>query len=160
MTLERRSRLSADQKTIALSLLLVLGAAIVLWRLPFGHALVSLDAPIPVVAIVIGGLFLLGEQVMVNVEFRRQAYSLTLAGIPLALGLMLLPPHVLVVVRLIGSATAFAIQRIKPVKVLYNLAAYGFEAALVSTVAHWAIGAHPHLTVPVAAEFGGRPGRG
>src|SRR3978361_2273703 len=72
----------------------------------------STDAPIATAlpaSVVMTGLavaFLLGEQLLMNVEFRRQAYSMTLGGIPLVIGLLFAPLHYVVVARLIGAGAA------------------------------------------------------
>jgi diguanylate cyclase (GGDEF)-like protein len=80
--------------------------------------------------------FFVAEQNLVNVEFRRESHSLTFAGVPLALGILLLPVHELVVARLVGSLAALLWQRIAAEKVAYNTAAFCFEAAVSGTVLH------------------------
>ncbi len=92
-------------------------------------------APVPL-AVGLGLLFFLSEQLLMNIEFRRQAHSFTLAGVPLALGVLLAGPHELVLARVIGSVLAFAVQRISVEKTVYNTAAYAFEAAVDVTVVH------------------------
>ncbi len=75
-------------------------------------------------------LFTIGDMCLLHVEVRREAYSVTLAGVPLALGVLLCDSHELVILRVIGSAVAFGLQRAAWQKAGYNLAAYAFEAAL------------------------------
>ncbi|MCW2541121.1 MAG: putative Diguanylate cyclase/phosphodiesterase [Frankiales bacterium] len=145
-----RRQLTAGQKTVLLSLALALAAAGLTLQAP-SYPLIALPASQPVIMVGLAALFLLAELVLLNVEFRRHAYSFTLAGVPLALGMMLLPPHVFVILRLVGSLAAFLIQRISPAKVTYNLAAYGFEAALAATAAGWLGGFDPHLDLVGAA---------
>ncbi|HEY8822146.1 MAG TPA: hypothetical protein VIM49_09420, partial [Dermatophilaceae bacterium] len=88
----------------------------------------------PLTAVAIAVAFFVAEQNLVNIEFRRQSYSLTFAGVPLALGILLLPLHELVLARLLGSLTALLWQRIAAEKITYNTAAYCFEAALSGTL--------------------------
>ncbi|MGH8860422.1 MAG: diguanylate cyclase domain-containing protein, partial [Jatrophihabitantaceae bacterium] len=101
-----------------------------------------------------GGLyvsFLLGELLLMNIEFRRQAHSLTLAGIPLVLGALLAPLQVVVLARLLGAATALAGQRMRWQKFAYNVAAYAFEAALDTSLIHALLGTRTHqLGLPAA----------
>jgi diguanylate cyclase (GGDEF)-like protein len=90
------------------------------------------------VALFVG--FLLGELLLMNIEFRRQAHSLTLAGIPLVLGALLAPMHVVVAARVLGAGSAFLVQRVRPDKFAYNLAAYAFEAAVDTALIHVVLG--------------------
>jgi diguanylate cyclase (GGDEF)-like protein len=94
------------------------------------------NLPTPVLAPALAALFLLAEQFLMNVEFRRQAHSLTLAGVPLVLGVLLVPPQTLVMARLAAAMIAFLLQRINFDKILYNGAAYACEAALDATIIH------------------------
>ena len=103
------------------------------------HSVLSVDARLisrPVVAAAIAVTFFVAEQNLVNIEFRRQSYSLTFAGVPLALGILLLPVHELVLARLVGSLAALLWQRIAAEKIAYNTTAYCFEAAVSGTILH------------------------
>jgi len=95
-----------------------------------GDQLISVPLAVAAVAVA----FFVAEQNLVNIEFRRQSYSLTFAGVPLALGILLLPVHELVLARLVGSLGALLWQRIAAEKVTYNTAAYCFEAAVSGTI--------------------------
>jgi diguanylate cyclase (GGDEF)-like protein len=79
-------------------------------------------------------LFAIGEIQLIHIEFRRQAYSYTLSGIPLVLGLAACSPRDVVIARVIGATVAFAIQRPAFAKATYNLAAYAFEVAASGVV--------------------------
>lgn len=102
------------------------------------HSALSSHQPIshPVTAIAIAVAFFVAEQYLVNIECRRQSHSLTFAGVPLALGILLLPVDELVLARLVGSLAALLWQRIAAEKVLYNSAAFCFEAAVSGTLLH------------------------
>jgi diguanylate cyclase (GGDEF)-like protein len=88
-------------------------------------------APVAMAAMFVGA-----EARYVTVEFRRQAYSFTLSGIPLVLGLLVCPPWQVVVARVAGAAAMLLVQRVPPLKVAYNLAAFAFETALVGWLVH------------------------
>jgi diguanylate cyclase (GGDEF)-like protein len=132
-----RAHLSAAQWTLALSGTLVAGAT----ALALGNptpAVLSVNISRVLVLPLLVGMFLVAELFLMNVEFRRQGHSITLASVPLVLGALLLPSHLLIVTRLIGTVIAFIYQRIGPVKSCYNIAAYGFEATVDSSLL-WAM---------------------
>jgi diguanylate cyclase (GGDEF)-like protein len=96
----------------------------------------ALHLPVVVVAVALGAVFFFAEQFLLNVEFRRQAHTFTLAGVPLLIGVLVLPPVVFVVTRLLASALAFIWQRVSVDKMAYNCAAYAFEAAADVLLVH------------------------
>ncbi len=98
-------------------------------------------------------LFCVTDLCLLHIEVHRQAYSVTLAGLPLLLGVLLCDSRELVAARVVGSAVAFAIQRAPLVKVGYNLAAYSAEAAVDATLVHLLLG-HPGGLSPAAAVVG------
>lgn len=110
----------------------------------------ALDVPMPVIATVLFATFLFAEHFLMNVEFRRQAHSLTLAGVPLMLGVLLVTPDTFVLARVAASLIAFLRQRATPDKMYYNAAAYAFEAALDATIVHAVIGSHTDLSAVIA----------
>jgi diguanylate cyclase (GGDEF)-like protein len=127
------SSLSARTRTLllssALAVLALAGAA---------HSLLSAEhlVPRPVTAAVLAVAFYVAEQSLVTIEFRRQSHSLTFAGVPLALGILLLPVHELMLARLVGSLAALLWQHVSAEKIIYNAAAFCFEVAVVGTVLH------------------------
>ncbi|HEX4726424.1 MAG TPA: EAL domain-containing protein [Jatrophihabitans sp.] len=123
-----RRGLSAAQWTVLLSCTLAVGAIALCLSASTPRILVL---PMPQVVIIpfLMAMFLVAELFLMNVEFRRQAYSLTMAGVPLLIGVLVLPSHTLVIVRLLGTLIAFLYQRIMKVKTFYNIGAYAFEAA-------------------------------
>ena len=106
--------------------------------------------PPMVVAAVVAVLFALTELALVHIEFRHEASSYSLSGIPLVLGLLTCPPAQLVVARVVGALIAFAVQRPAPGKVFYNTCAYAFEAATVATLAHAILPANAQLDLRTA----------
>ncbi|MEP7034133.1 MAG: EAL domain-containing protein [Dermatophilaceae bacterium] len=124
--------LSARIRTLVLSFVLMAvatGAAVV-------SALPGSNQPLSphLTAVAVAVAFFVAEQNLVNIEFRRQSYSLTFAGVPLALGILLLPVHQLVLARLVGSLAALLWQHIAAEKIVYNTAAFCFEAAISGTL--------------------------
>jgi diguanylate cyclase (GGDEF)-like protein len=125
--------LSARTRTLLLSFALgSIASAGALHSALATHQLIS--RPVTVVAIAVA--FFVAEQHLVNIEFRSQSHSLTFAGVPLALGILLLPVDELVLARLVGSLAALLWQRIAAEKVVYNTAAFCFEAAVSGTLLH------------------------
>lgn len=114
-----------------------------------GTPLTAVPAGVPRWALVAGTalLFGLAEACLLHVEVRREAYSLTLAGVPLVVALLVATPGELVLARLAGSAVAFALQRSPLVKVVYNLAAYSAEAALAAALTRALLGGSDVLSV-------------
>ena len=125
----RRPRLLTAALTAALA---VAAAALTV----LGHPVAPIGVGIPRAEVLTALFvaFVLCEQLLLNVEFRRQAYSLTLAGIPLALGILLAPLPDVVLARALGAALALVMQRVSADKIRYNCAAYAFEAALGATL--------------------------
>ena len=97
--------------------------------------------------LVAAALYCIAELNLIHTEFRRQAYSFTLAGIPLVASLLLLPGPDAVAARVAGAAVAFAIQRPSLIKGAYNLSAYAFEVALDVLALHLLLGGVPAITV-------------
>jgi diguanylate cyclase (GGDEF)-like protein len=127
--------------TLCLSVALAASAAILTWRA--GPApILSVDLPPVVLVPLLVVLFFLFEQFLMNVEFRRQAHSFTLAGVPLFLGVLLVNPEALVLARVIGAGLAFALQRVRLDKATYNLAAYAFEAAADAAIVRLVLSGH------------------
>jgi diguanylate cyclase (GGDEF)-like protein len=146
--------LSPQAKTIAASALLATIAAGLTLRTVVGQPLGSLvQQPLLFAALTV--TFFLAEQFLVNIEFRRQSHSMTFAGVPLAVGLMLLPMNELLLARLVGSLAALLIQRISAEKTIYNTSAYVFEVAATASVVHLWFGTPIELKlVPIAILLG------
>ena len=96
--------------------------------------------------------FVVTELQQALVEVRQQAYSFTLAGVPLLLGLLYLPPVILLVVRLAAAVLVFAIQRASPLKFAYNSAAYLLDTALVIVISAALVGGNAKLDLALAAQ--------
>src|SRR3954469_12008056 len=141
----RSTRGGAARWTLTLSAVLAAVATGLTWDAEAPPILVLPSVPTAILAPALAALFLLAEQFLMNVEFRRQAHSLTLAGVPLLLGVLLVPPQTLVIARVSAAMVAFLLQRINIDKMLYNGAAYACEAALDATIIH--LWLHPMVTI-------------
>ena len=77
-------------------------------------------------------LFYAGEQTVVHIRLRRDAYSFSMSEIPLVAGLFLVAPLELIAAHVVGTAVALTIHRHQPpLKLVFNLSQF----ALVSAVA-------------------------
>ncbi|MDQ2956140.1 MAG: EAL domain-containing protein [Actinomycetota bacterium] len=141
-----RRGLTAGQWTVALSCTLALGAAALEVGARSPRILDLQMSQLMIIPILVA-MFLIAELFLMNVEFRRQAHSLTLAGVPLILGVLLVPSHTFVLVRLVGALIAFVYQRIVPVKTFYNIAAYAFEAAADACLVWFILGTRQDLDI-------------
>ncbi len=112
----------------------LLGAAVGIGLLTTGGPILPVDLSTVVLGPILVALFFVAEQFLMNVEFRRQAHSFTLAGVPLVLGILLVSPETFVLARVMGAALALALQRVRLDKAFYNVAAYAFEAIVVAAV--------------------------
>ncbi len=88
----------------------------------------------PITAVLLAVAFFVAERNLVTFEFRRQSHSMTFAGVPLALGILVLPVPMLVASRVVGSVAAMIVQRTSAEKVCYNISAFAFEAAATATL--------------------------
>ena len=144
-----RRALSPRQVTWLLSAGLAAGALLVTARSGAGP-IMALHLPVVAVAVVMGAGFFLAEQFLLNIEFRRQAHSFTLAGVPLLLGVLVMSPDVFVATRVAASTLAFVWQRVSLDKTAYNSAAYAFEAAADTLLVHLLLGPQQGLDLQTA----------
>src|SRR5665647_1508520 len=105
-------------QTIALTVVLASAGAGLAARAP-ARPLLAFDAGRWTVALVAGlaVLFFLTELGQALIEVRRQAYSFSLSGIPLLLGLLYCPPRALIAARVGAALIAFVVQRAPPLKI-------------------------------------------
>jgi diguanylate cyclase (GGDEF)-like protein len=82
-----------------------------------------------VVLIVVG--FGIAERFAFNVQFRREAISISLSEVPTALALAFLSPPAAIAARVLGSLVVLAVvTRPKPYKLVFNGALFTLEAAM------------------------------
>jgi len=111
---------------------------------PTGHAL-------GLTVLVLAAGFFLTELGQALIEFRQQAYSFSLSGIPMLLGLLYCPPHDLIAARVLAAVAAFVVQRAAPAKLAFNTAAYLLDTVLVLLLTHLVLVDPASLTPRVAA---------
>jgi diguanylate cyclase (GGDEF)-like protein len=133
-----RSTHAAGTLTLLLAAVLALVSGAEL-NLTAGATWPLLDFAMPAGPYILGvaALFALSELGLVHIEFRHEAYSFSLSGIPLVLGVLTGSPTHLVMARVLGTLVAFAIQRPPVTKAVYNVCAYAFEAATAASAIHW-----------------------
>ncbi|MGV8967448.1 MAG: putative bifunctional diguanylate cyclase/phosphodiesterase [Cellulomonas sp.] len=95
--------------------------------------------------------FFLTELGQALIEVGRQAYSFSLSGVPLVLGLLYCPPSALIAARVLGALVAFIVQRASPVKVGFNTASYLLDVTAVIALAHLLISTPADLNLTTAA---------
>ncbi|MEO6144797.1 MAG: EAL domain-containing protein [Dermatophilaceae bacterium] len=144
-----RRALNPTQFTWLLSAALAAGAMVLTTRTG-GRPILAPHLPVVVIALSMGASFFFAEQFQLNVEFRRQAHTFTLAGVPLLIGVLVLSPLVFVVTRLLASVLAFVWQRVSVDKMAYNSAAYAFEAAADALLVHLLLGPIQELDLRTA----------
>ncbi|WP_298806974.1 EAL domain-containing protein [uncultured Pseudokineococcus sp.] len=81
-------------------------------------------------------LFAAAELVVVHVQVRRESLSISMAEVPLVLGLAFAAPAELVLASLLGSLVGLLHRRQLGLKLLLNLGLFALEAALAATVYH------------------------
>jgi diguanylate cyclase (GGDEF)-like protein len=144
--------LTASQRTSLLAAVLAVGAAlfVVFAGVLRLHQPVDAKAsPFEIVALT--AMFAVAELALLHIEFRREAYSFSLSGVPIALGALTVSPLLLVLTRLVGTAIAFAWQRPGREKATYNLFSYAFEAGLVGFATSALVGDGVGLTLGAGA---------
>ncbi len=78
--------------------------------------------------------FAVAESTQLHVELRRQTVSLSLSELPLVLGLFLVDPVTLLLVRLTGSLVVAGWRRSRAFKTAFNTVLFGLEVALAVTL--------------------------
>jgi len=149
----RAVRWLTDPTTVtgALTGALLVTAVVLATRLPGSSLLTSPDgAAALAVAATLAVLFFLTELGQARIEVRSQAYSFSLSGIPLLLGLLYCPPHLLVAARVLAAVVAFTVQRVPPVKFAFNAALYSVDVCAVLGLTHLLVGDRPGLTLATA----------
>jgi len=118
---------------LLLAVALLIGSA-ALWpasHAGFGGSALAPSVPWPLLA----ALFALAEVSVLHVQVRREAFAITLAEIPLVLGLFFVTPGHLIMAALVGSLSVLALYRRQAALKL----AYNFATNLTATVAALAV---------------------
>lgn len=100
----------------------------------------------------VAALFLFGEIMVVHLQFRRDAYTFSLAEMALVLSLYFAEPTHVVIGQVIGSGIALlVIRRQSLLKSAFNVAHYALEAGLAATIFHTLV---PDTTTAGPATWG------
>ena len=105
---------------------------------------------VAVLTVLLAAAFFTAELGQALVEVRRQAYSFSLSGVPLLLGLLYLPLQHLIAARLLGAVLAFALQRASAMKFAFNTGSYILDTALVVVLSHQLVPPATELTLRTA----------
>jgi diguanylate cyclase (GGDEF)-like protein len=118
----------------------VLNAALVAGALALYHLLGSLSPPATAHHVPWWGLaiaFALTEVAVVHVHFRRGAHTLTLAELPLALGLLFAAPADVMLGWVVGAGVVLGLDRDLPrVRLIFNLGQLGVTAGIAAGLFH------------------------
>ena len=122
-----------------------LAGQLLAWRVPGEHVPAG---GLAWFAFVAAG-FVLAEMLVVHVCIGRSTHTLSFTEIPLVVGLVFLPPELLVLARLTGSVPTFAFRRRTPVKVAFNLT-WGVLETAVAVLVWYAVAAGARAHEPRA----------
>jgi diguanylate cyclase (GGDEF)-like protein len=134
------------RRVAALTVLLVCFAATVFVAFLAGEPALQ---PTPVVGsvVVLALLFAASEVMVVHLEARGEAHSLSFSEVPLLIGVVLATPAALVFGRLIGAGLTLALHRHQgPRKLAFNLAAFASETVIAATVFRTLLDGAPPLS--------------
>ncbi len=96
---------------------------------------------------VVAGMFLVAEVAVIHLPMKRNAHTISLSEIPLALGLVFAGPPALLIGRLVGSLPALVLYRRQaPRKVAFNTGLFAVETAVAVTVFRGVLGTASPVT--------------
>ena len=78
--------------------------------------------------------FFVTERFVVHVRRGGEAVTFTMSEVPLVLGLIFLPPQILVVARILGGTLALVTQQRPFRKVIFNIVMFGMETSLAVVI--------------------------
>jgi len=84
--------------------------------------------------------FFVTERFVVHVRHGGEAVTFTMSEVPLVLGLVFLPPQLLVVARVVGGTLALVTQRRPVRKVIFNIAMFGMETSIAVVIWYAVLG--------------------
>jgi len=101
-------------------------------------------------AIGLAGALVATQLARVELEIRQRTRSFSLIGLPLVIGLLLLPPLWVLAAQLAAALVDSRVQRTPAVRAVLTSAVHLFGTALVTTLLHGTLTLAPVLTVRVA----------
>jgi diguanylate cyclase (GGDEF)-like protein len=107
-------------------------AGAVLWATEQGGTISFAPAT---VAVVVGALYVLAELYTVDLELRRESHTFAFSAVPLVVGLLLLGPVAVAVLRVTATlAILGGVRRQPPFKLVANLATHLTEVAVAAAI--------------------------
>ncbi len=135
---------TGPQKVWALTAIILIAGLLVAFPLLDDPTLDASQAQIPWWALAI--IVYLAELTVVHMRYHRHAQSFSMSEVPLVLGLFMTAPVGMLAAQLVGNAAALIINRRQPpVKLLFNLAQFGFQGALAIAAFRVVVGLGPPL---------------
>ncbi|HEV3376899.1 MAG TPA: EAL domain-containing protein [Thermoleophilaceae bacterium] len=149
-----RRPLALEAKIWVCGALLAVAAAVVYWTLVRDLSLEHSRVDLPWGIVAAG--FAAAERWVVHLHFRRSTHSLTLAEVPLVIGLLFLGPTELVAACLLGSSLAMLLDREIPhFKAFFNCAQFALGTCVALLTLDWfGIGRDPLEPAVWLAVFG------
>lgn len=87
------------------------------------------------IAAAVAAMFVLGELVPIDLELHRETFTIPFTAIPFVVGLIYLPPIVLVITRIVATVIALGvIRRLPLVKLVSNLSGQLLAVAIATTL--------------------------
>jgi signal transduction histidine kinase len=97
----------------------------------------------------LAALFYVSEISVFHLQFKRDAYSFSLAEIPLVLGLFFAAPHDLILGQMLGTAVALGLHRRQSIlKVAFNLSHYALETGFAAAI-FYRLASHTSMLQPL-----------
>ena len=124
---------------------LAIGSAALLGISDVDPAPLQLWAPVVTIA-VLAVVFAAAESFLIHLPLGRHAQSFSVAEVPLVVGLFIAAPWLVAVARLVGVGAALTRKRIAPVKLIFTLAQFSFETAVVALTWQAVIGTSAPLS--------------
>ena len=129
----RSNRFSAEARVTMLSA--SLATAAVALMLVAVRPMDTVEAPVHLSWVVIAVLSAISEIMVVHLESRREAHTVSFSDIPLTIGLILANPFGLVFGRLIGAGLTLVLYRRQPPrKIAFNLSLFALETVVALLV--------------------------
>ena len=126
-----------DRQTLQVSAVTVclIALSVGLWRGVFDGGSIHPDPALSLPWWFFAVAFAMTESVVMHIQVRREAQTVSLSELPLVLGLFFAAPGALLAGRLVGSLLIFVVQRrSSPLKIILNSALLGAETCVAITV--------------------------
>ena len=133
----RTPRFSRAPKTdvLILSLALFVVGALAMFTIPDWQTSIRTGPNWFPIAVAV--MFAISLRVVFHIEFRREALTISLSEVPIAIAIIFLAPAEGIAARVIGASIALIVfRRSPPFKLLFNLCAFFAEIAVAYAISH------------------------